>query len=105
MANYTTSTSSKSKRKAIKLLLSGGIGLHLFYVGRIGAGLLRLVFGIGMWAIMIGSVVSPETWGLTNTDVPMVLIGVVALIAFNIVDFFKLLLGKFRDNVGDYLRA
>ena len=105
MANYTTNTSNKSKSKAIKLLLSGGIGLHLFYVGRIGAGLLRLVFGVGMWVIMIGSVVAPETWGLAGSDVPMVLICVIALIAFNIVDFFKLLLGKFRDNVGEYLRA
>lgn len=42
MANYTTQTSSKSKRKALKLLLCGGVGLHLFYVGKIGAGILRL---------------------------------------------------------------
>lgn len=103
MANYTTNTSDKSKGKALKLLLCGGIGLHLFYVGRIGAGIIRMVFGIGMWAVMIGSTVNPEEWG--TSGVPMVLIGVIALLLFNVADIFKLLLGKFRDNTGNYLRA
>lgn len=43
MSNYTTITSDKSKRKALMLCLLGilGIGgIHYFYVGRYGMGLL-----------------------------------------------------------------
>lgn len=103
MANYTTNTSDKSKSKAVKLLFLGGIGLHLFYVGRIGAGIVRMILGIGVWIVMIGSTVNPEEWG--TSGVPMVLIGVLMLLLFNVADVFKLLLGKFRDNTGNYLRA
>ena len=57
MANYTTSTSDKKKMTAFLLCLFGGyIGLHYFYVGRIGTGLVRFItlnfFGIG-WIIDI----------------------------------------------------
>ncbi len=41
MANYVTQTSDKSKRAAFKKCLFGGwFGLHQYYVGRIGKGLL-----------------------------------------------------------------
>ena len=41
MANYTTMTSDKSKSTALKLCIFGGwIGLHQYYVGNIGKGLL-----------------------------------------------------------------
>ena len=43
MTNYTTITSDKSKKTALLLCIFGGfIGLHYFYVGRIGKGLLYL---------------------------------------------------------------
>ncbi|MDR1101657.1 MAG: TM2 domain-containing protein, partial [Clostridiales bacterium] len=46
MANYVTQTSDKSKKTALLLCVLGGIvclhGLHLFYVGRIGKGILYL---------------------------------------------------------------
>lgn len=74
MPNYVSMTSDKSKRTAFWLcLLFGFFGLHYFYVGRIGRGLLALFtgdfFGIG--------------W---------------------IADLFKIMLGKFTDNTGAYLR-
>ena len=98
MANYTTSTSDKSKKKAIKLLLCGGIGLHLFYVGKIKVGIVRFVLGIICWiGFIIGGIAISE-WG-------MVLMGLVLLILLNIFDLVKLLLGTFKDNVGDNLRA
>ncbi len=97
MANYTTSTSDKSKGKAIKLLLCGGIGLHLFYVGRIKAGLIHLVLGLCMWMAIILSIFDPE---LHEAIIP----GIIILVAFNVPDLIRLKLGKFRDNVGDYLR-
>ncbi|MCQ2975960.1 MAG: TM2 domain-containing protein [Bacteroidales bacterium] len=46
MSSYVTQTSDKSKRKALILCACGGIiGLHNFYVGRIGRGLLFAITG------------------------------------------------------------
>lgn len=43
MANYTTITSDKNKDTALLLCIFGGfLGLHQFYVGKIGKGLLYL---------------------------------------------------------------
>lgn len=103
MANYVTQTSDKSKRKALKLLLCGGIGLHLFYVGRIGAGIVRFIMGAAMWTVMLTSVFAPKM--LDTEGAPVFLAGLLMLVIFNIVDLIKLLLGTFRDNVGAYLRA
>lgn len=52
MANYVTGTSDKKKSTALILCIFGGIfGLHNFYVGRIGRGILFFftmgIFGIG----------------------------------------------------------
>lgn len=97
MANYTTSVSDKSKGKAIKLLALGGIGLHLFYVGRIKAGLIRAVIGILLWVLFIDGIAEGQT--------PMIVSGILLLVLFNIPDLIKLSLGKFKDNIGNYLRA
>ena len=75
MANYVTITSDKKKWVAFFLCLLGGfVGLHYFYVGRYGKGLLYIftfgLFLIGWWC-----------------------------------DLGKILNGKFKDNVGNYLRA
>ena len=72
--SYTTMTSDKSKKKALKLCcFDGFLGLHYFYVGRIGKGLLYLcTFGI----CGIG-------W---------------------ILDIINVALGNFRDNVKAPLR-
>ena len=44
MANYVTPTSDKKKQTAFVLCLFGGfLGLHNFYVGRIGRGILYLL--------------------------------------------------------------
>lgn len=54
MANYVTQTSDKKKWTAFFLCLFGGIfGLHLFYVGRYGRGLLY-IFTVGLF--MLGSI-------------------------------------------------
>ena len=55
MANYVTNTSDKKKMTALMLcLFLGYLGVHHFYVGRIGMGILYLftagLFGIG-WII------------------------------------------------------
>lgn len=44
--NYTTITSDKSKHTALLLCAFGGImGLHDFYLGRFGSGILKLFTG------------------------------------------------------------
>lgn len=98
MANYTTSTSDKSKKAAIKRLFIGGIGLHLFYVGRIKHGIYRLIAGIICWIAIIGGIVDSEM------RLPGILGGLFFLILINVPDFIKLILGSFRDNVGNPLR-
>ena len=64
MAHYQTMTSDKNKDTALLLCIFGGLfGLHQFYVGKIGKGLLYLVtggfFGIGwildIFSILLGS--------------------------------------------------
>jgi TM2 domain-containing membrane protein YozV len=51
MAEYVTSTSDKKRKVALLLCIFGGIlGLHLFYVGRIGKGILYL-FTLGLFFI------------------------------------------------------
>jgi TM2 domain-containing membrane protein YozV len=97
MANYTTSTSDKSRDKAVKLLLCGGIGLHYFYVGRIRAGLIHCVIGLALYGTIVASILDTELHAA-------ILPGIFMLLAFNAPDLIRLKLGKFRDNVGDYLR-
>lgn len=48
MSNYVTNTSDKSKKKALKFCAAGGwFGLHQYYVGNIGKGILyTLTFGL-----------------------------------------------------------
>ena len=46
MANYTTITSDKSKKTALILCACGGmIGLHDYYLGKIGNGLIKTCTG------------------------------------------------------------
>lgn len=97
MANYTTSTSDKSKKSAMIRLVCGFVGLHLFYVGRIKAGLIRLIFGLLVWSLIIT--------GIKDGDAAIAIAGVVFLIAVNVPDLIKLALGTFKDNVGNVLRA
>ena len=99
MANYTTSTSDKSKDKAIKLLLCGGIGLHYFYVGRIKAGLIHAVIGLTFWMGVLAALFEG-----VGSEKLVSLWMLVLLVCFNVPDLIRLKLGKFRDNVGDYLR-
>ena len=62
MANYVTVTSDKSRTTALLLcIFLGTIGIHRFYVGKIGTGILYLLtgglFGIG-WIIDIIKIAS-----------------------------------------------
>lgn len=73
MANYTTITSDKSKKVALWCCILGGyIGIHYFYVGKIGKGILYLftcgLFGIG-WIIDIIKIATGSF--LDNANAPL----------------------------------
>ncbi len=55
MSNYVTNTSDKDKKIALILCACGGlIGLHYYYVGRIGRGLLyTITFGLFFFGWLI----------------------------------------------------
>lgn len=73
MSTFTTSTSHKSRGKALKLcIFFGWFGAHYFYVGRYGKGILYLCTVGGF---MFG-------W---------------------IYDIIKIKIGRFRDYYGNYL--
>lgn len=67
MANYVTLTSDKSKTTALLLCIFGGyFGLHYFYVGRIGKGLLYF-FTFGLFFIgWIMDIISIATGGFKD---------------------------------------
>ena len=72
--NYTTITSDKSKKKALKLCLFGGIiGIHDFYLGNIGKGIIK-VFTLN-WCLL--------GW---------------------IIDLIKISTGSYKDNANAPLR-
>lgn len=76
MANYTTITSDKSKKKAMMLCCLGFAcigGIHDFYLGKIGSGLLKLC---------------TANFCFFGT----------------IIDLIKISTGSYKDNVGQPLR-
>ncbi len=79
-------TSSKSKTTAaILAFLLGQLGIHRFYVGKVGTGIVQLLLAIvGYATIVVG-------------------VGVFALWALGIwilIDFIMILVGKFKDKNG-----
>ena len=96
MANYTTNVSDKSKAKAKKMTLCGGIGLQYFYVGRIKAGIIRLFVGFIFWMAIIT--------GIATKEVPMIIMGILLLVAVTLFEFIKISMGKFKDDMGNYIR-
>ncbi len=71
MPNYVSVTSDKSKRAAFWIcLFFGAFGLHYFYVGRIGRGLIALFtvnfFGIG-WILDILKIMNGKFKDNTGT--------------------------------------
>lgn len=74
MFDETTNKSEKSKTVALLLnIFFGFLGVHRFYVGKIGTGLLWL-FTLGFFGIG------------------------------DVIDFFMILFGKFKDKDGFYLK-
>ena len=71
--NYTTITSDKSKKTALLCCIFGGIfGIHQFYVGRVGKGLLYLLTS-GLFCIgWLKDIISIATGGFKdNSGAPL----------------------------------
>lgn len=84
--------SPKSRGKALLLvILLGGVGAHRFYVNKTGTGFLQILLTILGFAISI-----PFYF-----VIPFYLIGYIVVI----IDFLKILLGKFKDKEGLYLTS
>ena len=99
-ANYVSSTSDKSKKVALIFWLVGllGImGLENFYVGKIKKGAIHAVLGILFGAAAITGI-AEEGFAMG-----MVLFALTWAI-FALPNLIKLLMGVFRDNVGNPLR-
>ncbi len=96
MTNYTTNVSDKSKAKAKKMTLCGGISLQYFYVGRIKAGIIRLFAGFIFWMAIIS--------GIAIKEVPMIVMGILLLVVVTPFEFTKMSMGKFKDDMGNYIR-
>ncbi|MCD7732609.1 MAG: hypothetical protein LUH56_04145 [Oscillospiraceae bacterium] len=107
--SYTTITSDKDWHKAFKLSL-WGLGLHHFYVGRVGWGIFGFLKGLLTWMTGIACVlhVILSLVGVTSFDISSLIEYVVRTIIyyflFNGVSFIQLATKTYRDASGAPLR-
>lgn len=107
MANYVTGTSDKTKAGALKWWRNGALGLlglEYFYVGKVKAGIGRLILGV-FW-LLFGVVTIAV--GVSQKSVSSFFTGFVIFLGgwalLSILDLYRIKIGKFRDNVGNVLR-
>lgn len=102
MATYTTNVSDISKgqvQRAWLIGLVGTLGIHYFRVGKIKAGILRLLIGVLLWGVTITAISEGG-----SDSVPLIICMVILLVIIALFDFFRIKLGKFSDNAGAYIR-
>ena len=105
MPKYTTATSDKSKKRALfwwKVGLFGLCGFEYFYVGKIKAGIIRSLIALFMLSMELSFINHPED---SEVFWPMTAVFALVWVILVLINLFKLKLGKFKDNVGEYLRA
>lgn len=97
MAKYTTNTSDKRKKTTLvwwAVGLLGLLGLEYFYVGKLKVGFGRLCIGLLLVASM---------YAMAGTEA-MVPISLIVWAVAAIPDLVRILLGMFKDNVGQPIR-
>lgn len=105
MSKYTTNVSDKRKGIARKKFLQSGfgmLGLHYFYVGRIGRGLVHIAVSAIMVLLLCTFLFGNGLEASERISYIVTLIFICILI--NAPTFYFILMGKFKDNVGAYLR-
>ena len=98
MPKYTTATSDKKKKTALKwwaIGCFGLLGIENFYVGKIKKGIIRFIIGIFILLSLYAM------GGDFEGRVP---VGIVFWAIASLPNFFKIVMGVFRDNVGEPLR-
>lgn len=98
MPKYTTATSDKKKKTALKWWAIGFLGLfgvENFYVGKIKKGIIRFI--VGIFILLSLYAIGGDFEG--RVPVCIVFWAIAAL-----PNFFKIVMGVFRDNVGEPLR-
>ena len=74
----------------------GGIGLHYFYVGKIGTGIVRMIFSILLLVLAVTGIAEKET--------AMIISGFVFYLVINLFDLVRISAGRFRDYSGLLLK-
>lgn len=98
MANYVTNTSDKKKKTALVFWAIGALGLfglEYFYVGKMKKGAIRMIVGVFLILCL---------FAMKGTEGSIPLSIVIWAIAA-LPNLFRILLGIFKDNVGQPLRA
>lgn len=97
---YVTGTSDKKKGKCLKCWAMGLgiIGFEYYYVGKIMKGIGRsFISSFVLFMFFSGLFGTPE-------EKPILVTGIIIWIILALSNLIKILLGKFTDNVGNYVR-
>lgn len=78
------------------------LGLHYFYVGRYGKGILHVVFSLIYLMVLVSIFSTASETGAATIGYIVLWVAIAVLI--NLRTFIKLKSGAFRDNVGAPLR-
>lgn len=112
MSQYTTNVSDKRKGIARHRFLISGfgmLGLHYFYVGKVKRGLVHLfasfIFLMVLFSIWTATVNTNTGAAYTIVDkLGTTAFLVVIAVILNVRTFCNIQMGKFKDNIGAYLR-
>lgn len=99
MSTYITNTSDRKKGDALKqwkIGLFGFLGLEYFYVGKMKAGIIRIIIAI---VLIVGFLASIVQNGIISIPIILVVWAIVSL-----PNLYRIKIGTFKDNAGAILR-
>ena len=106
--NETISNNSESQKSEkswvvclLLLLFFGYIYIYKFYVGKVFEGFIAWLIGIAAIILCIVGMVSMDDSGILILVLGLLLAAIYCL--WLIIDFFALLIGKFKDKEGKYV--